>query len=331
MKYFISILFLFLFLFLFLSVANAQQLILPAGFKATVVVEELGRNRHIVVSPGGDIYVKLSTLLNGKGIIILRKNATSGKYQVYKSFGDYTGTGIAISGNYLYASSDNAVYRYDLKNNEVVNPEKPEVLISGFSENNQHGSKSITLDDAGNLYVNIGAPSNSCQKRDRSEGSMGMDPCPQLETSAGIWQFRADKTGQTFKNGIRYGAGIRNTVGLDWNRTIDQLFVMQHGRDQLYQNFPKLYTLQQGAELPAEEMFMVTRGADFGWPYCYYDQIQQKRVLAPEYGGDGKKEGRCGKYGKPVIAFPGHWAPNAMVFYTGSSFPEKYRNGAFIA
>lgn len=70
---------------------------------------------------------------------------------------------------------------------------------------------------------------------------------------------------------------------------------------------------------------------DFGWPYCYYDHMQNKKVLAPEYGGDGKKEGDCGTKEKPFLAFPGHWAPNALLFYTGNQFPPKYKNGAFIA
>jgi hypothetical protein len=29
--------------------------------------------------------------------------------------------------------------------------------------------------------------------------------------------------------------------------------------------------------------------------------------------------------------FPGHWAPNDIIFYTGDQFPEKYKHGAFIA
>lgn len=32
-----------------------------------------------------------------------------------------------------------------------------------------------------------------------------------------------------------------------------------------------------------------------------------------------------------MLAFPGHWAPNDLLFYTGSQFPARYRNGAFIA
>jgi glucose/arabinose dehydrogenase len=58
---------------------------------------------------------------------------------------------------------------------------------------------------------------------------------------------------------------------------------------------------------------------------------QNKKVLAPEYGGDGKKTTRCEGVEPPVVAFPAHAAPNALLFYTGNMFPEKYKNGAFVA
>ena len=75
----------------------------------------------------------------------------------------------------------------------------------------------------------------------------------------------------------------------------------------------------------------VSEGDDFGWPYCYYSVEEKKLVLAPEYGGDGKKVDRCAQKKEPVATFPGHWAPNALFFYTGSALPAKYKNGAFIA
>ncbi len=74
------------------------------------------------------------------------------------------------------------------------------------------------------------------------------------------------------------------------------------------------------------------QGGDYGWPECYYDQIQKRLVLAPEYGGDGgRKGGICDKKLAPVAGFPGHWAPNDMLIYTGNQFPSAYKDGAFIA
>lgn len=76
---------------------------------------------------------------------------------------------------------------------------------------------------------------------------------------------------------------------------------------------------------------MKPRRSHFGWPYCYHDWQQGKRLLMPEYGGDGKKAGDCAKYPLPVAGYPGHWAPGDLMIYTGAQFPRKYQGAAFIA
>lgn len=305
---------------------------LPDGFKAVVVADSLGQARHLTVTKNGDVYVKMERVRNGRGIIRLRDINGDGVADDISGFGNYPGTGIAIKNGYLYASSNSEVFRYKLNDKEeVMNTEQPEKLVTGLIDRREHNSKSIALDNAGNIYVNIGAYSNACQQANRRKGSPGMDPCPILDSAGGIWQFRADKQNQSYGNGTRYCTGIRNIVGLDWNSSANDLYAVQHGRDQLNNLFPDMYNEDQSAELPAEELFRVKKGSDFGWPYCYYDQLQNAKVLGPEYGGDGKKTDRCATKDKPAYAFPGHWAPNGLLFYTGSQFPEKYRNGAFIA
>ena len=118
---------------------------------------------------------------------------------------------------------------------------------------------------------------------------------------------------------------------MDWNPVDENLYVVMHGRDDLHLLWPEKFTPWQSAVLPAEEFQRVKEGSDFGWPYCYYDQMQKKKVLAPEYGGDGKIIGRCSQCQDPVMGFPGHWAPNDLLFYRGDQFPDHYKNGAFIA
>lgn len=311
--------------------ADNAGLKLPAGFGALVAAEGLGRARHVAVTPKGNIYVKLERLKDGHGILMLQDTNGDGKTDKQTGFGNYIGTGIYVKDNYLYASSNTEVFRYKLDAQEKVsNPASPEKIITGLLDRHQHESKSLVLDNNGNVYVNIGAYSNACQEKDRTKGSMGMKPCPVLDSAGGIWQFKADGRNQTYGDGVRYATGLRNVVGLDWNQEVNGLYVMQHGRDQLYDLFPDLYTAKQSAELPAECMYAVKKGSDCGWPYIYYDQQQGKKILAPEYGGDGKKTAGEGVE-DPVVAFPGHIAPNGLLFYTGSMFPEKYRNGAFIA
>jgi glucose/arabinose dehydrogenase len=318
---------------------NPQQIVdptnggitLPSGFSAVVFADTLGSARHLAVNGNGDVYVKLAGQKNGKTIVRLRDTKNIGKADEITSFGDYSGTGMAIKNGYVYASSDEEVFRYKLDgNNNIINPDQPEKIVTGLLSRHEHQAKAIALDNNGNLYVNIGAYSNACQVIDRTKGSPGMKPCPILDSAGGIWQFKADKPNQTYGDGVRYATGLRNVVGLDWNTATNTLFVMQHGRDQLHELFPDMYDTKQSAELPAECMYELHKGSNCGWPYIYYDQLQHKKILAPEFGGDGKKT--AGEDAQdPVVAFPGHLAPNGLLFYTGNKFPEKYKNGAFIA
>ena len=83
--------------------------------------------------------------------------------------------------------------------------------------------------------------------------------------------------------------------------------------------------------MPSDEAFYeVIENDNGGWPYTYFDHIKKKRILAPEYGGDGEKTSSK-KFVDPIVALPAHLGPNDVLFYTGDMFPERYKNGAFIA
>lgn len=311
---------------------NNAGLQLPEGFSAMLVADNLGKARHIAVRGNGDIYVKLSDLNNDGGIVALRDTTGDGKADIKEYFGAYTGDDVAFYQDYLYFSTDTSILRYPMQEDQLVPDSEPEMMVEGFISESQHAYKNFAFDGQGNLYVNVGAPANACQEQMRTPGSPGQDPCPLLERYGGIWQFKADQPGQTQQeHGHRYATGIRNAVAMEWNNKVNLLYALQHGRDQLHQLFPDLYTQEQSAELPAEEFFLIEDGDDFGWPYCYYDGSQDKKVLAPEYGGDGTETGRCADAKDPIMAFPAHYAPNDLIFYQGDAFPEQYRNGAFIA
>jgi glucose/arabinose dehydrogenase len=313
------------------SSTSPTALALPDGFRATVVAENLGPTRHLTVADNGDVYAAVRNTEEGGGIVALRDEDGDHTADMIEYFGEAGGTGIGLRDGHLYFGSDTALWRYDRAPGELVPSGEKEVVVSGFPEQDQHAVKPFDFDDDGHLYVNVGAPSNACMEQSRTKGSPGQDPCPLLTEYAGIWQYRADSLGQQHTPEARYASGIRNAVALTWNDATDHLFAAQHGRDQLYQFFPDLYTQKESAELPAEEVFRVDDGDDFGWPYCYYDWMQEKKVLMPEYGGDGSAVGRCENFEDPIQAFPGHWGPNAILFYTADQFPEKYQGGAFIA
>src|SRR5699024_9576830 len=312
--------------------SNNDGITLPEGFRSVIVADSVGSARHITVAENGDIYIALSSLHDGKGIAALRDQNGNGKADSLEYFGSLVGTGIQLHDGYLYFSTDTSVVRYKMNNDELIPEDDPETIVGGFPEQNPHGSKPFTFDDNGNIYVTVGAPSNACQEKSRTPGVQGMDPCPQLEWHGGIWQFSADEANQQFKkDGKRYATGIRNAVAIYWDAPASQLYAVQHGRDQLKALWSDYYDAETSAKQPAEEMFAVDEGDDFGWPYVYYDWKKEKKMIAPEYGGDGEKTAEEGKYERPIVTFPGHWAPNDLMFYHGSAFPEKYRNGAFVA
>jgi glucose/arabinose dehydrogenase/mono/diheme cytochrome c family protein len=326
--------------------ADNGGLTLPPGFCATVFADNLGHARHLVVAPNGVVYVNTwsgryygnDTPPAGGFLVALQDTTGDGQADVKVRFGDSVesgsggGTGIAIHQGALFAEVDDRIVRYALPEGAIAPGGAPEVVVSGMPLTGDHPMHPFAIDARGGLYVNSGSATNACQVQNRVAGSPGHQPCTELETRAGIWRYDANRTGQRFSPAERFATGIRNAGGIAVDATGLGIYATQHGRDQLSENWPDLYRPEQGANLPAEELLRVERGADYGWPECYFDDSQHKLVLAPEYGGDGGHAvGVCGQKQGPVAAFPAHWAPNDLLLYDGDQFPMAYRGGAFIA
>ena len=314
------------------STCGTAGLTLPTGFCATLVADSLPGPRQMDVAPNGDLFVALrgrparegQAAVPG-GVIVLR---IQGDRVIRARFGDFSATTVKLVGNHLYTETGSAILRYNW-NPGQLNVSAADTIVSGLPGDKSHTAKTFAI-KANDIFVNHGSPSNACQEADRSPGSKGKDPCPELATRAGIWRYDRNRLGQTIANGEHFATGIRNAVAIAIEPRTNDLYVVQHGRDMLSNNWPATFSDDKSAENPAEELFRVTRGANFGWPYCYYDLDLKKRVLAPEYGGNGSEVGRCAGTTANVGTFPGHWAPNSLLFYTGSAFPAKYRNGALI-
>jgi glucose/arabinose dehydrogenase len=303
---------------------------LPAEFCAAVVADNLGPARHLVAAPNGDLFVSINNE-RGKpgGVVALRDKDGDGKFETHERFGDTGGTGIALRNGFLYLATPNSVLRYKMAANALTPTGPAEKIVDGLPGERQHEDKGIAFDGQGGMYVNVGAPSNACQQPDRRPNVPGQDPCPLLEKHGGIWRFDENKLGQTQADGKKFATGLRQMVGLTWHD--NALWVVMHNRDSLDTLWPGKFTAEQNAEWPAEYLVRATDGSNFGWPYCFFNNNEGKLVTNPEYGGDGKKTDRCGGFTPPTVAFPGHWAPNDVLFYTGTQFPAKYRGGAFIA
>lgn len=324
---------------------NDTGLKLPAGFCATIFADGIGHARHLVVAANGVVYVNTwsgryygnDTPHAGGFLVALQDTSGAGKADVIQRFGETVqsggagGTGIGLYKGGLFAEINDKIVRYPLTAGSIV-PQGPAApIVTGLPLSGDHPMRPFAIDRDGSLYVDLATATNACQMQNRTTHSPGIEPCTELDTRGGIWRYNANKRNQVFSPANRFATGIRNAEGFAIDAA-DRIFVTQHGRDQLHANWPERYKPEEEATQPAEELLLLRRGGDYGWPECYYDAIQGQLVLAPEYGGDGGKEvGRCATKIAPIAAFPAHWAPNAMALYDKSQFPPHYRDGVFIA
>jgi glucose/arabinose dehydrogenase len=325
---------------------------LPSGFCAAVFADSIRGARNFAVAANGDVFVAVQGRGANAGVIALRETNRSGRADVREqAVNAAPSSHIQLFDGYLYTEAIAAapqrgaapsgpppmssIVRYALKPGELKPSGPPDTIVQGMVTYPGHSTRNFAITNDGVLYVNIGSETNVCQPRGGPR-EPGANPCVELETRAGIWKFDARKKHQTPSAANHFARGIRNATGIFINPADGRLWATQHGRDQLQQWFAQLGMDQDaankyGAENPAEELLQVNQGDDFGWPYCYYSFAERRLVQAPEYGGDGKKIGDCAGKKEAVANFPGHWAPNGLFFYTGSMFPARYKNGAFIA
>ena len=324
------------------AAGEPDGLTLPPGFHATVVAESLGPIRHLAVRDNGDLYVSTPKDAQGKGggIIALRRDR-AGRADQVQHFGTVDGgTGIRFYKGALYASSPSGVYRFTFRGNELVPGGEPVAIVEGTPETHpgfNRTNRPIAFDRNGGLFIAVDASANLCTEQMIPQGGapagspVGVKPCPDLKTRAGIWRFSAEKPGQKFPaDGEQWATGIRDMTALDWSSSDGHLYGIMHGRDSTNRFFPNVVSAEDDDRI-ADEMHRVVRPTDFGWPYTYYDGVRKLRLVAPEYGGDGHTAA-SGPYSTPVLTFQSRRsAPVDLLFASGDSkLPEKYRNGAFI-
>ena len=304
---------------------------LPKGFCAVVVAESLGSVRHLAVAPNGDIWAARTG--GDGGVVLIRDSNGDGKADLVRRFwaprqGSGAGSGIALAGDALYFALNDRVLRFPWPAGKAEPDTIPEIIVRGLPVGG-HDAKGIAIGKDGRLYVSIGSLTNSCQMKDRSNKSMGHQPCHELEQRAGVWRFDPRKEGQAAHQGARVATGLRNPMAVSIEPSTGTLYAGVHGRDQLTENWG--WPAEAGRENPAETVYALPDGTDGGWPYCYFDPRAKKRLQNPEYGGDGTTPGDCERKALPALAFPAHWAPNGTQFYTGTQFPASYRGGLFVA
>jgi glucose/arabinose dehydrogenase len=200
--------------------------------------------------------------------------------------------GVAYRNGSLYVSAVDRILRFDQIEQRLKNPIPPVVITGRFPQETSHGWKFIAFGPDGKLYVPVGAPCNICE--------------PDPDRYALIARMNPDGSGYEV-----VARGVRNSVGFDWDPRNQELWFTENGRDYL------------GDDRPPDELNHAPKaGLHFGYPYCHGGTIPD-----PEYGG----KHACDEFTAPAVALDPHVASLGMRFYSGSMFPQEYRNQILIA
>lgn len=276
-----------------------NRLKLPPGFKIELYAENVDGARSLALGENGTVFV--GTFVHKKN----GKDETPGKvYALVDRNRDHKAdevltiaeklnmpNGVAFRNGALYVAEINRILRYDHIEKNLAKPPQPVVVNDSYPKETWHGWKFIRFGPDGKLYVPVGAPCNTCE-RDAPYAS--------------ITRINADGTGREI-----FAKGIRNTVGFDWHPVTKELWFTDNGRD------------EWGDDRPPEELNHAPQaGLHFGFPYRFGKGLVDSTF---------KTNLPASAFQPAALEMPAHVAPLGMRFYTGSSFPEEYRNQIFIA
>lgn len=302
----------------------------PEQLCATVYAADVGPARHLAVAPNGTVYV--ATWREGEragGIVALRDTNDDGVVDERARFGPEGGSGIAIADGRLYFATMNHVLRYTLDADALV-PRAPAETVVTAMPWLEHGARSIAV-HRGRLYVNIGVPSNACERDYPRRDFEGDYPCRELQNSGGIWAVDALGTNQRLTPVNRFATGLRHTVALASNPIDGRLYGAPHGIDHLSRWWPRAgYTDRDAATIPSETLFRIDSAGDYGFPYCMHDPRSSRMIVAPAYAAAPVGE-KCARSPLPLATFAAHSAPMAIAFATSDGLGAEYRNGMFVA
>lgn len=264
---------------------------LPPGFSISIYASDVRNARQMALGDNGTLFV--GTRQAGRVYAVVDKDNDHHADDVYVLLRrGKMPSGVAFRDGALYVAEVNRILRFDDIEKNLAAPPPPVVINDSYPNEAFHGWKFIAFGPDGKLYVPVGAPCNNCE-RDNT-------------IFASITRLNADGTGREI-----FARGVRNTVGFDWHPTTKELWFTDNGRDLL------------GDEIPADELNHAPKpGLHFGFPY-----IHQGDTPDPKFGKGHSPE----DFTPPALKLDPHVAAIGMRFYTGTMFPEKYRNQIFIA
>jgi glucose/arabinose dehydrogenase len=201
-------------------------------------------------------------------------------------------------GNHLYVATTDGVTRYPYKIGQTKVGSKGEKIlelpVGGY--NNHWTRNLISSLDGKKIFVTVGSGSD--------HGEYGME---QEQRRADILEINPDGSGERI-----FASGLRNPVGVAFEPKTHALWTAVNERDEL------------GDELVPDYMTEVHKGGFYGWPYLYWGNHEDPRWK-------GKIPSSTPRNPLvPDFALGNHTASLGLAFYTGTAFPKKYQNGAFI-
>lgn len=273
----------------------------PTGFTVTKYADGFDNPRWSYFAPNGDLFVSDASTGKSKGkIIMLRDKNMDGKFEVRENFLENLNQpfGMLVIGDSFYVANTDGLYKYPYKEgqNSLKNVEGEKIVELPAGSYNNHWTRNIITNEAQDkIYISVGSSSNV--------GEHGMD---EEIRRANILVVNLDGSNEKV-----YASGLRNPVGMDWNPVTGELWTSVNERDELGDNLVPDYATS------------VTEGGFYGWPYSYFGKIVDPRL-------EGKGKDLVEKSIVPDVPLGPHTASLGFTFYDGNSFPEKYKNGAFV-
>lgn len=205
--------------------------------------------------------------------------------------------GMAIISGNLYVANTDAILRFPYLDGETEIA-VPGVKIADLPAGpiNHHWTKGLLASqDERHLFVSVGSNSN-----------IGENGIEMEESRAAIHEIDL-ASGKT----RIFASGLRNPVGLAWQKQTDELWAVVNERDEL------------GSDLVPDYLTSVKDGGFYGWPYSYYGSHVDIRI-APQ------RPDLVAKAITPDYALGNHVAPLGLAFSEGSALTERFKSGAFI-
>lgn len=281
------------------SADKLARLKVPAGFEIKVMATGLGNARMMLVMPDGGIYL---TRRQQGDVYYLKDVNKDGKIEARErrrvAQNIKLAHGLDVKDGKLYVVGEKTIWVMDMARDGSLSV--PRVFADGFPDAGQHPARTLKWGPDGYLYATFGSTNNDSQTQNPEEATM----------------LRIAPDG---KSREVYARGLRHTIGFGWQPVSKVLYGWDQGSD------------WHGDNLPPEEINVIERGKNYGWPYCYGDKQPDPYVNLANIPGKISKAEYCAGTEGSVLTYTSHAAGIAMQFYTGNQFPAEYKGDAFVA